>query len=120
MLNRILSRLKKDSVVTATVAQKDNEIFVANCIAKNGAAEFANASDRLKSDAKFVLGLVKTCPECLNSCADVLFDRYVQDGEMIEQPVDNKLFAALCCEENVEAFKYLAKIDARQYLQDAQ
>ena len=81
MLNRILSRLKgNNKLENATLEQRDNETFVVNCVVKNGVDELMNASSRLKSDAKFILDLVRVCPECLNECADVLFDRYVQNG----------------------------------------
>ena len=118
MLKKLFAKLRKEEVKLekANDAQKDIELYVARCISKYGAQELANASDRIKSDAKFILDLVKVYPDCLVACAPVLFDRYEVDGEKVEVPVNEMLFAALCCERNSECFKYIKSNVAKEYL----
>ena len=83
MLKKIINRFKNDiKLENASPEQRDDELFVAKSVAKHGAGELKMASARLKSDAKFVLDLVKTRPECLCECSNVLFDRYEKNGEM--------------------------------------
>jgi len=101
-------------------SKKDNEIFMYSYVKKYGINGFKKASNRLKSDAKFVLDLVKVCPECLLECEDVLFDRFEKDGEMVEMPIERNIFNAMCCENNVDAFKYMKKVDAKNYLQSVE
>lgn len=121
VLKKVISRLNGDfKLENATAEKRDSEEFVLKCVVNNGADELKNASARLKSDAKFVLNLVKIYPECLNECADVMFDRYELNGEKVENPVDRKLFATMCCEQNVEAFRCLKHHDALQYLHDVE
>lgn len=121
MLKKVISKLNGDfKLENATAEKRDNESFVIKCVVNNGADELKYASARLKSDANFVLNLVRTYPECLAQCADVMFDRYVFNGEKVEEPVDRKLFATMCCDRNVEAFKSLKRNDAMQYLHDVE
>lgn len=109
MIRQILAKLAKSERI-------DEEVYVAKKVETQGVEAFKKSGTRLKSDAKFVLDLVKICPECLSECEAVLFDRY-EDGETkVERPVDEALFAAMCCKKNVEAFKYLKKDVAKRYL----
>lgn len=116
MLRKVLLNLE-NSVKVEKTSQIDDEKFVLRSIAKNGVMELTKASERLKSDAKFILGLVEVHPECLNVCANILFDRYEENGKLVEKEVDRRLFVALCCEKNVDAFKYFKNEDANAYLE---
>ena len=100
--------------------KKDDENFMSAYIEKHGVEGFKKASARLKSDARFILGVVKTCPECLLECEGVLLDRFEYNEKMVEIPVDMNLFNALCCQANVEAFKFLGKADAKKYLENVE
>ena len=109
MINKILNRLSKKE-------NKDDKAYIAKKVEAKGVEAFKSCGASLKSDAKFVLDLVKTCPECLEVCDKELFDRYEDNGVQVEQPVDKMLFAALCCQNNVESFKYLTKDIAKRYM----
>ena len=113
MISKILMRLAK--------SEKESEkSYVFNKVETDGVEAFKNAGTRLKSDAKFVLDLVSMCPECLEECDNVLFDRYDDNGVEVEQPVDEMLFAAMCCEKNAQAFKYLKQDISKKYLSAVQ
>ncbi len=113
MLKKIVAKLMKKDALTEE--EMDN-ILLKN-IEKKGLEEFKNASPRIKSDAKFVVKLVKTYPECLEECSDIIFDRYKDGEEIIEHPVDEMLFAIKCCNNNVNCFKYLNSKIAKRYIE---
>lgn len=109
MISLMLARRSKNKTV-------NEETLVARNVAKEGVGAFKCAGTKLKSDAKFILELVKEHPECLSVCEKVLFDRYTTGEREVENPVDEMLFASMCCEKNVQAFKYLRKDVATRYL----
>lgn len=95
----------------------DDEEFVEACIEGRGIEEFQYAGSWLKSDAKFILKMVRKHPKILQYCDDIIYDRYFgSDCLFEEREVDPLLFAAMCCDENINAFKYISEDSSRQYL----
>ena len=120
MFDRIMLRLKNHSLEKATEKQRNSAWFATECVKQHGVKEFQMASVNLKSDAKFILDMVAFCPECLAECENEIYDRYEVNGEMVELPVGKTMFAALCCQRNVNAFKYLPTSISKQYLEAVQ
>ncbi len=95
---------------------KDSEQFVETCINIYGEEEFQFASERLRSDAEFILKFVKKHPKILKFCQPKIYDSYIEDDFIIvEEPMDELLFATKCCNENIEAFRYLPQSAALKY-----
>ncbi len=95
---------------------RDSEQFVETCIDEYGIQEFKYASKRLRSDAEFILKYVKEYPYILEFCEEDIIDFYVDDNFIVvEKPMDKLLFAIKCCDENIEAFRYLSETDAFKY-----
>ncbi len=84
----------------------DDETFVEAFVAGNECEEFQHASYRLRTDAEFIMKMVKKYPGILEYCEDVIYDRYIEDGMLIEREMNKLFFAALCCSKNVFSFKY--------------
>ena len=65
MVEKVALSIKNRNLEKATEKQKDRESFVYECVKTRGVEQFKMASDRLKSDAKFVMDMLAICPECL-------------------------------------------------------
>ena len=113
-MKSLFEKIKSKKVVSmekATAEERDQEVFVKKCIKANGADEFKLASERLKSDAVFILDLVATCPEIIKHCEEVVIDNTTTN-----QPVDEMLFVYLCCKKNMDCFKYFSNQTAKKYM----
>lgn len=112
-----MAKIGLKSMRNANEDLRDSEEFVKSCINAKGVKEFKLASDRLKSDAEFILTIVKNHPEILQYCAKDIYDRYVDVSFIVveDQLVDEMIFAIKCLNENIESFKYLPRSIAYKY-----
>ena len=93
-------KMAKTGMLSARNASKklqDDAAFIRVCVLTRGGEEIGFASDRLKSDADFILGLVKKSPDVLDFCSDVVYDRYETEDGLVEKEVDSMDFISLCC-----------------------
>ena len=94
----------------------EDEEFVEACMNSRGVQEFQYASEWLKSDADFILKWVSKKPEILEYCADIVYDRYLDNLTVYqEKEIKTFWFALMCCRAHTGAYKYIDDESAKMY-----
>ncbi len=111
------ARNGKISLKDCAVRDTFNEKFVEACIQGNGAEEFEYASEWLRTDADFILRMIKDYPEVIRYIDDIVIDRYKNEiGILAEKEMDKFFFLTLCCKKNLRVFRYLDDENATRYM----
>jgi len=105
-LSVTLARIGCAGLRNASEEHKDNLAYVKAVVKSQGARSFQFASDYIKSDVESLLEMVDVNPEILNHTAEIIYDRYVKDMEIVEEEVDYNLFALKCLQISVDALVY--------------
>lgn len=94
---------------------QDDKKFVGACIKSRGPAELKDASERLRSDADFILTNVKKYPRVLEYCSEHVFDRYETKDGPVEVEMDKLSFITLCCCTNPDSIIYFDERTVNKY-----
>ena len=88
LIEKLINRLAKIGLVGIEGADeelRDSEQYIRKVIQKKGADKFQYASKYIRSDAEFILSMVKDYPEILEHCNSEIYDRYMKDCFMVEE-----------------------------------
>ena len=116
LFKNLLARYGRISLSKLDDEKCDDLEIVSRCVKNFGPGQFMYASDWLKSDADSILRLIEIEPAIINYCADVVYDRYVdQDFVVKEEEVDAIAFASKCVHASEYAFSCLPIKYAKPY-----
>ena len=120
LIEKLINRLAKIGLVGIEGANeelRDSEQYIRKVSQKKGADKFQYASKYIRSDAEFILSMVKDYPEILEHCNSEIYDRYMKDCFMVEEELlDMLIFADLCYQKNDYTLYYFPDDIVCKYL----
>ena len=116
LIEKIREKFGANKLVNADEVKKNSPQFVSKCVIENGASEFQHASKELRSNANFILHLVKIDPAVLQYCEDTIYDSYLNRSNIaIKKETDLSIFAIKCCEISRESVRYMPEQMVKEY-----